>query len=76
MDMKPWKNAKIAAVGILFAMVGVYSGLAQFGGYSTQWLTIFSYGITAAVVVYLFYSNWQARRSATAICLSNAKDEA
>ncbi|ASG14492.1 solute:sodium symporter family transporter [Salmonella enterica] len=74
-DMKPWKNAKIAAVGILFAMVGVYSGLAQFGGYRTQWLTIFSYGITAAVVAYLFYSNWQERRSAAAICLSNAKDE-
>lgn len=74
-DMKPWKNAKIAAVGILFAMVGVYSGLAQFGDYRTQWLTMFSYGITAAVVAYLFYSNWQARRSAAAICLSNAKDE-
>lgn len=31
-DMSPRRNAKIASVGILFAMIGVYAGLAQFGG--------------------------------------------
>ncbi|HDZ8012498.1 TPA: solute:sodium symporter family transporter [Citrobacter amalonaticus] len=75
-DMEPWKNVKIASVGVLFAMIGVYSGLAQFGGYHSQWLTIISYAITAAVVVYLIYSSWQTRRSVTAPCVPDAKDKA
>ncbi len=33
-DMKPWKNVKIASIGILFAMIGVYAGLAQ------VWMTL------------------------------------
>ena len=75
-DMKPWKNAKFASVGILTAMLGVYAGLAQFGGYNTQWLTILCYSITAAVMVYLIYSSWQSRRISTAQCVSDAKDKA
>lgn len=75
-DMEPWKNVKIASVGVLFAMIGVYSGLAQFGGYHSQWLTIISYAITAAVVVYLIYSSWQTRRSVTTPCVPDAKDKA
>lgn len=75
-DMKPWKNVKIAAVGVMFAMIGVYSGLAQFGGYQTRWLTILSYAITAAVVVYLIYSSWQTRHSAPVVYVSDAKDKA
>lgn len=74
-DMQPWKNAKIASVGILFAMIGVYSGLAQFGGYHVQWLTILSYGITAAVVVYLIFSRWQARRVEPAVFASDIKEK-
>lgn len=74
-DMVPWKNAKIASVGILFAMIGVYSGLAQFGGYHVQWLTILSYGITAAVVVYLLYSRWQARPAEPAVFVSDIKEK-
>ncbi|MDP0790090.1 solute:sodium symporter family transporter, partial [Klebsiella pneumoniae] len=35
-DMKPWRNVKIASIGILFAMIGVYAGLAEFGGYGTR----------------------------------------
>lgn len=75
-DMKPWKNAKLASVGILTAMLGVYAGLAQFGGYNTQWLTILCYSITAAVMMYLIYSIWQTRRLATALSVSDAKDKA
>ncbi|HHD7212991.1 TPA: solute:sodium symporter family transporter [Citrobacter freundii] len=75
-DMKPWKNVKIASVGVLFAMIGVYSGLAQFGGYNSRWLTILSYAITVAVAIYLIYSSWQTRRNATAQCVHDAKDEA
>lgn len=75
-DMKPWKNAKIASVGVLFAMIGVYSGLAQFGGYNSRWLTIFSYAITAAVVIYLIFSSWQSRRISTAHRVSDTKDKA
>ncbi|MBK5143338.1 solute:sodium symporter family transporter [Budviciaceae bacterium BWR-B9] len=63
-DMKPWRNAKIAALGVLFAMIGVYAGLAQFGGYSTGLLTVVCYLIVAAVVVYLIYSSWRERRAA------------
>ena len=74
--MKPWKNVKIASVGVLFAMIGVYSGLAQFGGYNSRWLTILSYAITVAVAIYLIYSSWQTRRNATAQCVHDAKDEA
>ena len=75
-DMQPWKNAKIASVGILFAMIGVYAGLAQFGGYNSQWLTILSYGITAAVLVYLVYSSWRTRRTSSDVSVSDAKDQA
>ncbi|MFO6425740.1 solute:sodium symporter family transporter [Escherichia coli] len=28
-DMKPWRNVKIASIGHLFAMIGVYAGLAE-----------------------------------------------
>ena len=74
--MKPWKNAKIASVGVLFAMIGVYSALAQFGGYNARWLTILSYAITAAVVIYLIFSSWQSRRISTVHSVSDAKDKA
>ena len=57
-------------------MIGVYSGLAQFGGYNSRWLTILSYAITVAVAIYLIYSSWQTRRNATAQCVHDAKDEA
>ena len=70
-DMQPWKNASIASVGVLSAMIGVYSGLAQFGGYDSQWLMILSYAITAAVVIWLIYSNITAVTR-----VSGAKDEA
>ncbi|ADO46296.1 solute:sodium symporter family transporter [[Enterobacter] lignolyticus] len=73
-DMKPWKNVKIASIGVLFAMVGVYSGLAQFGGYSTRWLAIFSYSITALVVIYLLIDSWRHRYDPSATCVANAKD--
>ncbi len=75
-DMQPWKNAKIASVGILAAMIGVYAGLAQFGGYHTRWLTVTSYTITAVVVIYIIYSSWQRRRSATVQRVCDAKDKA
>lgn len=75
-DMQPWKNAKIASVGILAAMIGVYAGLAQFGGYHTRWLTVISYTITAVVVIYIIYSSWQRRRSATVQRVCDAKDKA
>lgn len=63
-DMQPYRHVKIASVGILFAMIGVYAGLAEFGGYGTRWLATVSYVITAAVVIYLIYSSWRERRSA------------
>ncbi len=74
-DMQPWKNVKIASVGVLFAMIGVYSALAQFGGYASRWLTILSYSIVAAVVIYLIYSAWRERHSAPAIYATDAKDK-
>lgn len=74
-DMKPWRNAKIASVGVLFAMIGVYSGLAQFGGYHVKWLTILSYGIAAAVVLYLLFSRRQARHDDPAVFASDIKEK-
>lgn len=74
-DMKPWRNAKIASVGVLFAMIGVYSGLAQFGGYHVKWLTIVSYGIAAAVVVYLLFSGWRTRRAAPDVFVEEIKEK-
>ncbi|MCE9889544.1 solute:sodium symporter family transporter [Kluyvera intermedia] len=74
-DMTPYKDVKIASVGILFAMIGVYSALAQFGGYQTRWLMFLSYGITAAVVIYLIYSGWRERHSAPIPCSADAKEE-
>ncbi|WLI78237.1 solute:sodium symporter family transporter [Kosakonia sp. H02] len=65
-DMKPWKNAKIASVGVLFAMIGVYAGLAQFGGYPTHAFTIICYLIVAAVVIYLLVDALRQRRTAHA----------
>lgn len=47
------ENVKIASIGILFAMIGVYAGLAEFGGYGTRWLAMISYFIAAVVIVYL-----------------------
>jgi len=74
-DMTPWRNARVASVGILFAMIGVYSGLAHFGGYNTHWLTILSYLIVAAVLVYLVYSSWRHRRSAPAVLATDLKEK-
>ncbi|KNC90810.1 solute:sodium symporter family transporter [Trabulsiella odontotermitis] len=74
-DMVPWRHVKIASVGVLFAMIGVYSGLAQFGGYASQWLTILCYLIVAAVVIYLIYSRWHERRTAPAEFASDVKDK-
>lgn len=34
-------------------MIGVYAGLAEFGGYGTRWLAMISYFIAAVVIVYL-----------------------
>lgn len=62
-DMQPWRNAKIASVGVLFAMIGVYSALAHFGGYNSGWLTLISYLIVVTVVIYLIYSSWRERRA-------------
>lgn len=73
-DMKPWKNVKIASVGILFAMIGVYSGLAQYGGYGTRWLTIVSYGITAVVVIYLIIDSWRNRHTLAVTPASDVKE--
>ena len=74
-DMKPWKNVKIASIGVLFAMIGVYSGLAQFGGYNSQWLTVLSYAIAAAVVIYLIYSSWQTGRTTNVNGVSDVKEK-
>lgn len=60
-DMKPWKNVKIASIGILFAMIGVYAGLAEFGGYGTRWLAMISYFIAAVVIVYLIFDSWRRK---------------
>lgn len=62
-DMQPWRPVKIASVGVLAAMIGVYSGLAQFGGYPTRWLTILSYLIAAAVVIYLVIHRRRQRQT-------------
>ncbi|KOQ99128.1 solute:sodium symporter family transporter [Pluralibacter gergoviae] len=75
-DMQPWKNAKIASVGILFAMIGVYAGLAQFGGYNSRWLAVISYAIAAAVVIYLFIDSWRTRRAGAAVLVSDVKENA
>ncbi|PNP15481.1 solute:sodium symporter family transporter [Enterobacter hormaechei] len=74
-DMSPWRNAKIASVGILFAMIGVYAGLAQFGGYSTQWLAIVSYSITAGVVIYLIIDAIRQRRNPSLVYVSDVKEK-
>lgn len=74
-DMQPWKDAKLASVGILSAMIGVYSGLAQFGGYPVQWLTITCYSITGMVVLYLIYGKVQSRRYASAVFSTDMKDK-
>lgn len=74
-DMVPWRNAKIASVGVLFAMIGVYAGLAQFGGYQTQFITIISYVIVAAVVVYLIYSSWRSRQDSRVVYSSAPEDK-
>src|SRR5690606_26462515 len=74
-DMKPWKNVKIASVGVLFAMTGVYSGLAQFGGYASRWLTIFSYLVVAVVVIYLIIDAIRQRRNPSLIYASDVKEK-
>ncbi|MRS92040.1 solute:sodium symporter family transporter [Enterobacteriaceae bacterium RIT714] len=73
-DMKPWKNVKIASVGVLFAMTGVYSGLAQFGGYSSRWLTISSYLVVAIVVIYLIIDKVRQRCNPPLNSVSDIKD--
>ncbi len=74
-DMQPWKPAKIASVGVLFAMIGVYSGLAQFGGYQTRWLSIVSYLIVAAVVIYLFIISRRQPQASNGIYSSEFEDK-
>nr|WP_318383650.1 solute:sodium symporter family transporter [uncultured Enterobacter sp.] len=74
-DMSPWKNAKVASVGILFAMIGVYSGLAQFGGYATRTLTVFCYLVAAAVVIYLCADAWKQRRADPGLCAPDVKEK-
>ncbi|EQA0897599.1 solute:sodium symporter family transporter [Escherichia coli] len=73
-DMKPWKNVKIASIGILFAMIGVYAGLAEFGGYGTRWLAIISYFIAAVVIVYLIFDSWRHRHDPAVTFTPDAKD--
>ncbi|EPL4977666.1 solute:sodium symporter family transporter [Escherichia coli] len=73
-DMKPWKNVKIASIGILFAMIGVYAGLAEFGGYGTRWLAMISYFIAAVVIVYLIFDSWQHRHDPAVTFTPDAKD--
>ncbi len=58
---KATKRRKIASIGILFAMIGVYAGLAEFGGYGTRWLAMISYFIAAVVIVYLIFDSWRHR---------------
>lgn len=73
-DMKPWKNVKIASIGILFAMIGVYAGLAEFGGYGTHWLAMISYFIAAVVIVYLIFDSWRHRHDPAVTFTPDAKD--
>ncbi|MBW7981041.1 solute:sodium symporter family transporter [Enterobacillus tribolii] len=73
-DMNPWRNAKIASVGVLFAMIGVYAGLAQFGGYATGLVAAVCYLIVAAVVIYLIYSGWRERRAASVTYASDVEE--
>ncbi|MDA8493891.1 solute:sodium symporter family transporter [Kluyvera georgiana] len=74
-DMTPYKHVKIASIGILFAMIGVYAGLATFGGYSSRWLAIISYGIAAAVVLYLIYCHRRERLSLPVFCSADVKEK-
>lgn len=74
-DMQPYRHVKIASLGILFAMIGVYAGLAEFGGYGTRWLAAVCYAITAAVVIYLIYSSWRERRSAAVTYATDLKEK-
>ncbi|WP_435928469.1 solute:sodium symporter family transporter [Dryocola sp. BD613] len=74
-DMVPWRNARVASVGVLFAMIGVYAGLAQFGGYQTHFITIASYVIVAAVVAYLIYSSWRQRQVSRVVYSSAPEDK-
>ncbi|XBS70268.1 solute:sodium symporter family transporter [Acerihabitans sp. KWT182] len=46
-DMSPWPQVKVASIGVLAAMTGVYAYLARFGGYHSAWL----YRICIAVVL-------------------------
>lgn len=64
-DMQPWRHTRIAALGVLLGMVGVYAWLAQFGGYPTKWLAVACYAVVAGIVGYLIYSGRRARRAAT-----------
>lgn len=73
-DMKPWKNVKTASIGILFAMIGVYAGLAEFGGYGTRWLAMISYFIAAVVIVYLIFDSWRHRHDPAVTFTPDAKD--
>lgn len=64
-DMQPWRHTKIAAVGVLLGMIGVYAGLAQFGGYPTKWLAVACYVAVVGIVGYLIYSGRCAKRAAS-----------
>ncbi|BDH47738.1 solute:sodium symporter family transporter [Salmonella enterica subsp. enterica serovar Choleraesuis] len=74
-DMQPWRHTKIAALGVLFGMVGVYAWLAQFGGYTTGWLAWGCYIAVALIVGYLVLSAWrERRRSASLVLASDIED--
>lgn len=73
-DMKSWKNVKIALIGILFAMIGVYVGLVEFGGYGTRWLAMISYFIVVVVIVYLIFDSWRYRYDLVVIFIFDGKD--
>lgn len=74
-DMQPWRPVKIASLGVLAAMIGVYSGLAQFGGYPTRWLSILSYFCAAGVVLYLFINSYRQRQKTRLDCLEQREDK-
>lgn len=68
------EKRQIASIGILFAMIGVYAGLAEFGGYGTRWLAMISYFIAAVVIVYLIFDSWRHRHDPAVTFTPDAKD--
>ncbi|EFK2954382.1 hypothetical protein AT848_000893 [Escherichia coli] len=62
--------------GIAYGMrsIGVYAGLAEFGGYGTRWLAMISYFIAAVVIVYLIFDSWRHRHDPAVTFTPDAKD--